>query len=101
MRPLGNVLLLVAAVALIAFPICYHILTGGSWRHVGAWRTTTMGVHLMVFMGVFAEVMVFAVANFIWDLPSWVRPLIWFQIGAVAWWRVVLLFVIQHSESDD
>jgi hypothetical protein len=95
MRPLGNVLLLVAAVALIAFPICYHVTTRG------AWRGTRVGVHLMAFMGVLGMVMLFAIANFVFDLPDWVRPFAWLCIAVVSWWRVVLLFVIQHSESDD
>jgi hypothetical protein len=59
-----------------------------------------VGVHLMAFMGVLGMVMVFAVANFVFDLPDWVRPFVWLCIAVVAWWRVVLLFVIQH-ESDD
>jgi len=91
-RTLGSVLLAVAAVALIAFPFCYHLTTRGSWR------TSVMGWHLMSFMGVLGLVMTFAILNFAIDLPEWVRPLTWFLVGAVAWWRLVLLFVVQHRD---
>ena len=93
MRDLGNVLLVVAAVALIAFPFCYHLTTRG------AWARSMMGWHLMSFMGVLGVVMTFAVLNFVFTLPTWVRPLTWALIGAVAWWRLVLLFVVQHREN--
>lgn len=95
MRALGNTLMLLAAMALILFPICYHLTTAG------AWRKSPMGVHLMSFMGVLGMVMVFAVLNFVMDLPSWVRPFVWLCIAAVSWWRLVLLFVVQYRDSPE
>ena len=91
MRALGTALMLVAAAALMLFPPCYHLTTRG------AWRRSAMGVHLMSFMGVLGLVMCFAVANVVFDLPSWVRPLTWLLIAVVSWWRLILLFVVQRS----
>jgi len=91
-RTLGNALLAIAATALIAFPFCYHLTTRGSWRK------SVMGWHLMSFMGVLGLVMTFAILNFAIELPEWVRPLTWFLVGAVAWWRLILLFVVQHRD---
>lgn len=85
MRTFGNALLLFAALALIASPFVYH------WRSRGWWRATPMGWHLMTFMGVLCEVSIFAVANFVWDLPSWVRPVVWASIGVAGWWRLILV----------
>ena len=89
MRALGHVLLALSAVALIAFPFCYHLTTRGHWRD------TIMGWHLMSFMAVLGLVMTFALLNLAIDLPGWVRPLTWLLVGAVAWWRLILLFVVQ------
>ena len=94
MRSVGNVFLYLAAVALILFPPCYHFSTRG------AWRRSAMGVHLMSFMGVLGLVMCFAMANALFGpLPTWVRPLVWALIAVVAWWRLILLFVVQRQET--
>lgn len=83
----------VAAAALILFPPCYHFATRG------AWAKTVMGWHLMSFMGVLGVVMAFAVASAVWGpLPTFVRPLVWAAIAVVAWWRLILLFVVQHQD---
>lgn len=94
MRTLGNVLLAVAAVALIAFPFAYHLTTHGNWRK------SSMGWHLMSHDAVFGLVITFAILNFVFELPSWVRPLTWFLVGVVAWWRLILLFVVQHRDDE-
>lgn len=94
MRTLGNTLLTVAAVALIAFPFCYQLATRG------AWRKTQMGWHLMSYNGVIALVVTFALLNIALPLPEWVRPLTWFLVGVVGWWRLVLLFVVQYRPDD-
>lgn len=92
MRTLGTFLMLTAAAALILFPPCYHLTTRGGWRR------SVMGWHLMSFMGVLGLVMCFAVSNVVFELPSWIRPLVWLLIGIVSWWRLILLFVVQHNE---
>lgn len=104
---LGTALLFVAAGALIAFPFLYH------WQTRGAWRDDSVGVHLMFFMGALGLVMVFAVANAVGlilhpapavcanaasVLPGWVRPLVWFLIASVSWWRVAVLFQVQRED---
>lgn len=95
MRGLGNVLLVLTSIPLIAFPLCYHFATHGAWFR--SW----MGRHLMSFMGALCVVMVFALLNLFMELWSWVRPLTWLLVGAVAWWRLILLFVVQHRDIDD
>lgn len=93
MRGLGTVFMFVAAAALILFPPCYHFATRG------AWAKTVMGWHLMSFMGVLGAVMTFAVASAVCGpLPTFVRPLVWAAIAVVAWWRLILLFVVQHQD---
>ena len=89
---MGTALMLFAAVALILFPPCYHLRTRGRWLR------TPGGPHLMSFMGVLGVVMCFAVANVVFELPSWVRPLVWFLIGCVSWWRLGLLFTVANPK---
>lgn len=97
MRILTTCLTLAAAAALLLFPFCYHFLTGGTWRRLGAWRDTSAGVHVMCFMGVLGAVMGLVVARIVGvDLPEWVRPVVWGSIAVVAWWRLILLFVLQR-----
>lgn len=95
MREFGNGLLVWAAVALVAFPFAYHLTTRGHWRD------TAMGWHLMAYNAVMALVVSFAILNFAVHLPDWFRPLTWLMVGAVAWWRLILLFVVQHQETRD
>ena len=95
MTALGNALLAVAAVALIVFPFCYHLTTRGHWRD------SVMGWHLMSFMGALGIVMTFAILNFAFELYDWVRPLAWLLVAGVAWWRLILLFVVQHQDTRD
>lgn len=106
MKTLGDLLLLLAAGALIPFPLVYHSLTDGYWRR------TAMGVHLMSFMGVLAVVMVFAVTNLFAGYAStvsctapalnpWVRPLVWFMVAVVSWWRLVILIQVQNYDRED
>lgn len=106
MKELGDLLMLLAAGALIPFPIVYHYLTDGYWRK------TAMGVHLMAFMGVLAVVMTFAVTNLVAGYVStvscttpalnpWVRPVVWFMVSVVSWWRLVMLIQVQHYDRED
>ena len=93
MKPLGDLLVLIASGAFIPFPFVYHFLTKGDWQK------STWGVHLMVFMAVIAEVMCFADANLLWGpLPPWIRPLMWFQIAVIGYWRLGLAFAAQRED---
>ena len=95
MRWFGNALLVWAAMALIASPFYYQYKTRGHWRD------SPMGWHLMSYMGVFAAVVTFAILNFALELPEWVRPLTWFMVGVVAWWRLLLLGAVQNKHRGD
>lgn len=99
---LGSVLLLVAAVPLIGFPVLYH------WQSKGGWRGSFLGRVLMVYAGVFGMVMCFAVANVVSAglttvstaslLPIWVRPFIWLSVAYAAWLMVWALFKVQRQD---
>lgn len=95
MRTAGNLLLVLAAVPLVLFPFCYHFATHGAWFR--SW----MGRHLMSFMGALGVVMVFALLNLAFPLPTWVRVVAWLLVAGVAWWRLILLFVVQSQEDAD
>lgn len=98
MKALSDFLLVVSAVALIAFPFAYHLITRGHWRD------SVMGRHLMAFMAVLAFVMATALFAIAYDLPEWVRTVRWLLVAVVSWWRLILLFVVQMRDersSDD
>ena len=95
MRILGTAFVLIAAVAFIASPLLYHFGSRGKWRN------TKAGWHFMAYMGVMGLVMLLAVsAIFLGPLPAWVRPLVWFAIATVAWWRLVLLVLETRGDRD-
>lgn len=89
MRLLGNIFMLASAAALFSYPFIFHVTSGGLWRFSVAGRA------LMAFMGMLGAVMVLAVTNLLFDLPSWFRPLIWIGIACASWWQVRTLFVVR------
>jgi hypothetical protein len=73
-----------------------------SWRTRGAWRDSAVGQNVMTFMASVLVVSSLAVASIIWgtDWPhrNLIRTLAWGLIAACIWWRVVILFRIQHRD---
>lgn len=71
-----------------------------AWTTRGAWRHTPMGRHVMTFMVSILAVSVMAVAAVIWgtDWPhrTVIRTAAWGLIAGCIWWRVVILFRVQH-----
>ena len=96
MKGAGDVLMLIAAAALITSPFLYQYWTGGRWRK------SPTGIHLMAYMSVFSLVMCFAVAGFLsgHNLPPVVRPLVWLLVGFVAWWRIVVMYQSTHRRDE-
>lgn len=94
MRLLGNVLLFVAALGFFAFPVVYHITSGGLWRF------SPVGKALMQFMGVLAGVMVLAVWSLLFGpLPALSRVIVWGAISVVTWRQVWLLIKVRNRKA--
>lgn len=69
------------------------------WR--SAWRTTPLGQNLMALPAVLGALLgLWLVARVAGPLPLW----IWFvgiaALDAVMWWRVLILWRLQHYDSD-
>jgi hypothetical protein len=71
-----------------------------AWRTRGAWRVTAVGRNVMALMSVILVVSALAVAAIIWgtDWPyrNAVRFVAWSAVAVCVWWRVVILWRIQH-----
>jgi chromate transport protein ChrA len=72
-----------------SFCTCYHLWTGGHWRD------SRYGVHLMVFSGVCALVMLYVLLALLNVVPHSWRPyagiVIYLAVGALFLWRLILL----------
>jgi hypothetical protein len=71
-----------------------------AWTTRGAWRDSIMGWHVMTFMVAILAVSALAVVAIIWgtDWPhrNTIRTAAWGVIAACIWWRVILLYRVQH-----
>jgi predicted TIM-barrel fold metal-dependent hydrolase len=71
-----------------------------AWRTRGAWRVTSVGRNVMALMSVILVVSALAVAAIIWgtDWPhrNAVRFVAWSLVAVCIWWRVVILWRVQH-----
>ncbi|MGZ4521935.1 MAG: putative phage holin [Mycobacteriaceae bacterium] len=93
MRLLANTLLFIAALGFFAFPVTYHLTSGGLWRY------STVGKALMQFMAVLAGVMVLAVWSTLrGPLPELARVIVWGSICAVTWRQVGLLISVRRRK---
>lgn len=77
--------------AMVAFVILY------SWR--SSWRSTAVGRNLMALPAVLGGLLgLWLVARIVGDLPMW----LWLggivSLDAVMWWRVIILWRVQHDE---
>jgi hypothetical protein len=73
-----------------------------AWRTRGAWRSTAVGRNVMAMMSVILIVSALGVAAIIWG-TNWphrntIRFVAWSLVAAVVWWRVVILWRIQHRK---
>jgi hypothetical protein len=73
-----------------------------AWTTRGAWRDTVVGLNVMAFMSAILIVSALAVAAIIWG-TNWpyrdaIRFSAWSLIGAIIWWRVIILFKVQRRD---
>lgn len=71
-----------------------------AWRTRGAWRDSAVGRNVMALMSVIVVVSALAVAAIIWG-TEWphrnvVRFVAWSLVAVCVWWRVFILWRIQH-----
>lgn len=71
-----------------------------AWMTRGAWRDSAVGMNVMAFMAAILIVSALAVAAIIfgsdWPHRNLIRTVAWGVIGVCIWWRVFILFRIQH-----
>jgi hypothetical protein len=71
-----------------------------AWTTRGAWRRSSVGRNVMSLMSAIMVVAGLAVAAIIWG-TDWshrelVRTVAWLSIAVPIWWRVAILFRVQH-----
>jgi predicted TIM-barrel fold metal-dependent hydrolase len=92
--PWTNAAVIVTALGALVFVVSY------AWRSQGAWRHSNVGLNVMALMAVILVVSALAVAAIVWgtDWPyrDLVRFVAWSLIAACVWWRVVILYRVQH-----
>lgn len=74
-----------------------------AWTTRGAWRDSAVGVNIMSFMAAILVVSILAVAAIVWG-SNWpyrtvIRTVAWAAIGGCIWWRVLILYRVQHRDS--
>jgi chromate transport protein ChrA len=78
-----------------AFCLCYHL-----WTH-GHWRDSRYGVHLMVFSGLSAMIVLYVFLALLGVVPHSWRPVsgvvIYLTVGGLFLWRLILL-AIDHRK---
>lgn len=93
--PWTNAAVILTALGAFVFVVSY------AWMTRGGWRKNSMGVNMMAFMGAIAIVTSLAVTTIVWGV-NWpgreiIRLLCWGSIGALIWWRVIILYRVQHE----
>lgn len=92
--PWANAAVVATALGALVFVVLY------AWTTRGAWRTTPMGKHVMTFTAVIFAVSSLAVASIVWgtDWPyrNVIRTVAWSAVAFCLWWRVLLLYRVQH-----
>lgn len=94
--PWTDAAIIVTALGALVFVCSY------AWTTRGAWRASVMGRHVMTFMAAILVVCLLAVAGIVWgtDWPfrNAIRTGAWALIGGCIWWRVALLYRVQHAD---
>jgi hypothetical protein len=98
-QPVSTSLWTDAAIMLTALGALVFVVSY-AWTTRGAWRHSVMGKHVMTFMSAILAVSILAVIGVVWgtDWPhrNAIRTAAWGLIGACIWWRVFLLYRVQH-----
>lgn len=92
--PWASAAVLATALGALVFVVAY------AWTTRGAWRDNMVGINVMSFMAAILAVSALAVAAIIfgtnWPYRTLIRTVAWGLIAACIWWRVVILFKVQH-----
>lgn len=92
--PWTNAAIILTALGALVFVVAYAATTRG------AWRRSAVGTNVMAFMAAVLVVSSLAVAGIVWGtdwpLRNLIRTAAWALIAACIWWRVVILFRVQH-----
>jgi VIT1/CCC1 family predicted Fe2+/Mn2+ transporter len=87
-----------AVIATLLGALAFVVLYAASTR--GAWRRSATGLNVMALIASILAVSALAIAGIIWgtDWPhrDVIRTAAWGLIAACIWWRVVILWRVQH-----
>jgi predicted TIM-barrel fold metal-dependent hydrolase len=99
-QPSGSIWVNAAIIATFAGALVF--VASYAWRTRGAWWGTAVGRNVMALMSVILIVSALAVASIIWgtDWPhrNVIRFVAWSLVAVCVWWRVVILWRIQHRQ---
>lgn len=94
--PWVNVAIVATFLGALVFVVAY------AWRTRGAWSRSAVGRNVMALMAVILVVSALGVTASFWgtDWPhrNVIRLAVWSAVAAVVWWRVVILFRVQHRQ---
>jgi hypothetical protein len=92
--PWANAAVVATFLGALAFVVTY------AWSTRGAWRDSPVGLNVMTLMAVILAVSSLAVAAIIWgnDWPyrDAIRTVAWSAIAGCIWWRLAILWRVQH-----
>ena len=96
LTPWTSAAVIFTALAALTFVVSY------AWTTRGAWRDTMIGLNVMAFMSFILLVSLLGVTAIIWG-TNWpyrdaIRTVVWGVIGSIIWWRVVILYRVQHHD---
>jgi hypothetical protein len=92
---IGGVAIFGAWSAFGAFLLLFHVLAD--------WQSSPMGRHMMVFMGVIAAILSYALAVYLiaddhaGGIRAWLRIIMYGSLATVGWWRVAILVRLQRE----
>jgi hypothetical protein len=84
------VLMAVGVAGCLTFVVTY-------WLGARTWHQTPVGQNLMAMAAVLGALLVLSLVNIVWDFPEWLWLVGLALLDAVMWWRVVLLWKVQHQ----
>lgn len=98
LSPWTSTAIIFTALAALTFVVLY------AWTTRGAWRDSMVGLNVMAFMASILIVSMLGVAAVVlgtnWPYREVVRSTAWTVIGACIWWRVVILYWVQHRDRE-
>jgi VIT1/CCC1 family predicted Fe2+/Mn2+ transporter len=92
--PWTDAAIIATALGALVFVVSY------AWVTRGGWKDSAVGLNIMSFMAAVLVVSLLATASIVWG-TNWpnrniIRTAAWSLIAACIWWRVVILFRVQH-----